>query len=515
MKEEKVAGIYTRVSTEEQKNGYSLEAQENTLKEYAKRKGYKVFDIYRDGGYSGKNFDRPEIQRMFKDLNRGNLDVILIWKVDRLSRNNTDVVNLIDHELTPNNKTLVVTSIEMDSSSPTGYMFISLLGTFARYERATIIDRVNSGMKQRAENGHWNGGIILGYDSKDKKLVTNKEESQIVKDIFELRALGKGYKVIANTLNGKGLKTKKGKDFSIAGIKATVHNHVYIGKTVWRKHAEWSTKRRKGKNEEPIIVQGHHQPIITEELWDKVQAVNEAQKKSFTTNRNFNGNLFLTGLLKCPKCGAGTVMSKVKGRKGDYLFYYMCQAYHTKGKSVCKSNLIKKEIIEPKVLEVIKQIVNNREFVQNLISEIREGNNTLNEDYVKDLKIYKQQLKKAYEKRSKLDNDYFSGDIEVTTYNRLMKRLQDEINQLELNMRSMESKMDNHNTDLTEEAIINTLENFNDLFDKADGKEKKLLIRSLIKEIHVEENRKDIKKITFWFSSVDVLPTNKERRTLS
>ncbi|WP_245208070.1 recombinase family protein [Sediminibacillus dalangtanensis] len=338
----KVAAIYTRVSTEEQKTGYSLDAQENTLKEYAKNKGYEIYDVYRDGGYSGKNFDRPEIQRLFKDLNKDRVDVILIWKVDRLSRNNTDVVNLIDNELTPNNKKLVVTSIEMDSSTPTGYMFISLLGTFARYERATIIDRVNSGMKQRAEQGYWNGGIILGYDSKNKKLVVNEEESKIVKEIFELRSIGKGYKVITNILNGKGLKTKKGKDFSIAGVKAVLHNHVYRGKLVWRKHAEWSTKRRKGKTD-PIIVQGHHEPIISEELWNKVQAVNEAQKKSFTTNRNFNGNLLLTGLLKCPKCGAGTVMSKAKGRKGDYIYYYMCQAFHTKGKSVCSSNLIKKK----------------------------------------------------------------------------------------------------------------------------------------------------------------------------
>ncbi|HFH7542347.1 TPA: recombinase family protein, partial [Streptococcus agalactiae] len=95
------AGIYIRVSTEEQKQGHSLEAQESMLKEFADKKGYEIYDVYNDGGYSGKNFNRPEIQRLLRDLKDDKIDVILVWKVDRLSRNNTDVMSLIDTELTP------------------------------------------------------------------------------------------------------------------------------------------------------------------------------------------------------------------------------------------------------------------------------------------------------------------------------------------------------------------------------------------------------------------------------
>lgn len=353
------AAIYIRVSTEEQKQGHSLEAQESMLKEFAEKKGYEIYDVYSDGGYSGKNFDRPQIQRLFSDLTNDRIDVILVWKVDRLSRNNTDVVSLIDNDLTTRNKKLIITSIDMDSSSPTGHMFISLLSTFARYERATIIDRVNAGMQKRAEKGYWNGGSILGYDSVDKQLVINEQESEIVREIFKLRADGKGYKFIANTLNDRGIKTKKGKDFSIPAIKLIVNNHIYIGKVVWKKHQEWSTKRREGRVE-PICVDGVHEAIIEQELWERVQEINEFQKKSFTSNRNFNGNFFLTGLLKCPKCGSGTVMSKSKKKNSDdYHLYYMCQAYHSKGRAVCGTNLIKKEEIERKVLNEISFLVNN------------------------------------------------------------------------------------------------------------------------------------------------------------
>ncbi|MEC2074005.1 recombinase family protein [Alkalihalophilus marmarensis] len=509
------AAIYIRVSTEEQKLGHSLEAQESMLKEFAEKKGYEIFDVYSDGGYSGKNFDRPEIQRLFNDLTKDKIDVILVWKVDRLSRNNTDVVSLIDNELTPRNKKLLITSIDMDSSSPTGHMFISLLSTFARYERATIIDRVNAGMQKRAEKGYWNGGSILGYDSVDKRLIINEQESAVVREIFKLRADGKGYKFIANTLNNRGIKTKKGKSFSIPAIKLIVNNHIYIGKMVWKKHQEWSTKRRAGKAE-PIIVDGVHEAIIEQELWTKVQEINEFQKKSFTSNRNFNGNFFLTGLLKCPKCGAGTVMSKSKKKNSDdYHLYYMCQAYHNKGKSVCGTNLIKKEEVEQKVLNEISFLVNNDDIFKELISELNSDNDKVNEIFIADLKNFNRQLKKAYDKRSKLDNDYFEGNIESSTYNRLMSDLQKEIEKLERNIRKSESEITRNESSIDKDEIIYTLKNFNKFFAIVSDEERKLLVRSLIKEIHMEENRKDVKKITFWFSSDNVLPSNKARRTVS
>ena len=182
------AAIYTRVSTEEQTKGFSLEAQEQELIAYAQRKSYKIVGIYQDGGYSGKDFNRPSFQRMMKDLREDKIDVILVWKVDRLSRNDSDVMTLIDKELTPRNKRIVLAAIDMDSSTTIGRLFISLLGVFANYERAVIIDRVSSGMDQRAKQGYSNGGQVLGYDSINGELVINNEEAEIVKLIFEMRA---------------------------------------------------------------------------------------------------------------------------------------------------------------------------------------------------------------------------------------------------------------------------------------------------------------------------------------
>ncbi|MET3507885.1 recombinase family protein [Halalkalibacter oceani] len=514
MNNQKIAALYTRVSTEEQQKGYSLEAQKDALSEYANREGYKVYDIYEDRGFSGKDFNRPEIQRMLIDLNRNCFDTILVWKVDRLSRNNSDVLNLIDQELLPKSKKLVITSINMDSTTSLGRMFISLLGTFASYERATIIDRVNSGMKKRAEKGCWNGGIVLGYDTSNKKLVINEEESKIVKEIFELRANQNGYKAIANKLNSKGLKTKKGKNFSISGIKLILSNPVYIGKLVWGKHKEWSLKRRNGKSE-PITEQGEHQPIISLELWDKVQKINEYQKQAYSTNRNFNGNFLLTGLLKCPKCGAGTVMSKSKKYKGGYYYYYMCQSFHSKGKTVCSSNLINKDMVEAKVINFIKEIVNDENIIVGILDELKKENVLPNKALLDDLQVYQKKLSNTITKQEKLDEDYFANKINAVAYNRLVSSLQKEIELIKSNINELKVKLDSVGINLTKDEVITALQNFEHLFKIADNQEKKHLIRALIKEVHMEENRKDIKKITFWFSSVDVLRPNKVRRTVS
>ena len=408
------AAVYNRVSTKEQVQNFSLEAQEMVVREYASRKGYEVTKVYTDDGYSGKDFGRPQFQLLLSDLKVDKFDVVLVWKVDRLSRNNTDVLVFLDRELHPKGKKLIITSIDMDSSTPQGKMFISLLGTFAAYERASIMDRVNNGMQKRALEGYWNGGKVLGYESHEKHLVVNTTERKLVEEIYLLREKGLGYKAIVNILNERKEKTKNGKPFSIPGIKVILENPVYIGKIKWGRYKEWNSKRRKGEAH-PIFVDGKHEAIINIELWDKVQEINKLHEQAYTNNRNFNGDLFLTGILKCPKCGAGTVMCKTKKRNADdYHIYYMCQAYHSKGKTVCSTNLVRKDVVEPKVLSIISEMVRNDNIVTSIINKFTLDKNNDIEPLNKEIMNMDKKLKSLYQKQEKLDRDYFANRIEAT-----------------------------------------------------------------------------------------------------
>ena len=516
--------IYKRVSTEEQKRtGFSLEGQEDELRAYAERKGYRIVGVYTDGGYSGKNFKRPEIQRLFSDMRNGDFDAILVWKVDRISRKNRDVLDLIDNELHPRNMKLLVSTCDIDSSNANGYMFISMLGTFAEYERSLIIERVSSGMEKRAKSGMWNGGIILGYDVVEKSLVINEEECEIVKQIFQLRANGYGYKAITNVLNSEGKKSKKNNSFSINAVKTILENKTYIGQLNWGTHREWEKKRRSGKTD-PISAEGVHEAIIDLGLWNRVQEVNKVNRDASTNTKNIKSEFILSGILRCPTCGAGTVMSKSKKRDGSgYHFYYMCQNYHTKGKDVCRSNLVKKELIEEQVLSYINGLISKSGIVNDIIDKINKEKHTDTDKLQEQIVAYKKELRVKEKELDAIDEEYRNKEITAKAYGRLSGKIEDEVDRLQGIVSDLEEKYGKVTSSysIDEKIVKEALENFNALFTGASNENKKILIKSLIKKIEVESNRKEIKRIVFWFledsalSLKNALPNNEGRRTVS
>lgn len=138
-------------------------------------------------------------------------------------------------------------SENIDTTTPGGKMFYTVMSSVAEMERATIIDRVKMGMNQRANQGMWNGGIVLGYDVINKELIVNEDEAKIVKEIFILASKGHGYKKIAYEMNKLGYKTKKKKDFSIATVKGILENPIYIGKIRYNQHENWAEKQERVK----------------------------------------------------------------------------------------------------------------------------------------------------------------------------------------------------------------------------------------------------------------------------
>jgi len=511
--------IYTRVSTEEQaKEGYSLGAQEDALRKYAESNNLEVYDVYSDDGYSGKSYERPEIQRLFKHLYDGKFQAILVKTVDRISRKLSDISKLQDEVLVPNNCRLLVSDNNLDSSTLDGKMFINLIGTFAEYERGMIISRVKAGMEKRAEQGYWNGGIVLGYNNINKQLVINTEEAKLVKRIFELRAEGKGYKYIAKTVNEEGYRSKKGNLFSIGTIKTILENEVYIGKCRWGKRKDWNTKRRKGVTKDYVLVEGKHEAIISLDLWAKAQTINNTNKESVSKNRNFHGDFILSGILRCPACGAGTVMSKSKKRDGSgYHLYYMCQAFASKGLKACKSNLIGKESIEKKVLQRVKELLNDMTIVEDVLERI-ESQKLLEKSSMKNtLLLNSKNLEKKKALLNKLNSDYSSEKLGARVYNMQAESILKDIDDMEERKRRVEREYEDLQSEstITKETIYQALEHFDSLYKTATFEQRKLLLRALIKKIEVEPNRKDIKCITFWFDYDDALLLSKTGGTVS
>ncbi|MES3704931.1 recombinase family protein [Staphylococcus ureilyticus] len=390
----KLVGGYIRVSTERQVEGYSIEVQITQIEQYCKFNGYELVDIYADRGISGKSMNRPELQRMLNDAKNGKLDCVMVYKTNRLARNTSDLLTIVE-ELHRQNVEFFSLSERMEVKNSTGKLMLQILASFSEFERNTILENIYTGQRQRALEGYYQGNLPLGYNNipdNKKELMINQHEANIVKYIFESYAKGHGYRKIANALNHKGYVTKKGNPFSISAVTYILSNPFYIGKIQFAKYKDWNEKRRKGLNDKPIIADGKHPPIISQELWDKVQS----RKKQVSQKPQVHGkgtNL-LTGIIHCPQCGAPMAASNTTNTLKDgtkkRIRYYSCSNFRNKGSKVCSANSVRADVIEKYVMDQILEIVKSDKVLTQVVERVNQdsqiGMDALNHDIA-----YKQQ----------------------------------------------------------------------------------------------------------------------------
>ena len=377
MKKKRIGG-YIRVSTEKQVMGYSIEGQITQIEQYCQFNGYELVDIYADRGISGKSMNRPELQRMLNDAKNGKLDCVMVYKTNRLARNTSDLLTIVE-ELHRQNVEFFSLSERMEVKNSTGKLMLQILASFSEFERNTILENIYTGQRQRALEGYYQGNLPLGYNNipdNKKELMINQHEANIVKYIFESYAKGHGYRKIANALNHKGYVTKKGNPFSISAVTYILSNPFYIGKIQFAKYKDWNDKRRKGLNDKPVIAEGKHTPIISQSLWDKVQA----RKKQVSKKPQVHGkgtNL-LTGIIACPQCSASmsasiTVNTLKDGTK-KRIRYYSCSNFRNKGSKVCSANSVRADVIEKYVMDQILEIVKSDKVLKQVVERVNQEN---------------------------------------------------------------------------------------------------------------------------------------------
>ena len=377
MKKKRIGG-YIRVSTEKQVMGYSIEGQITQIEQYCQFNGYELVDIYADRGISGKSINRPELHRMLNDAKNGKLDCVMVYKTNRLARNTSDLLTIVE-ELHRQNVEFFSLSERMEVKNSTGKLMLQILASFSEFERNTILENIYTGQRQRALEGYYQGNLPLGYNNipdNKKELMINQHEANIVKYIFESYAKGHGYRKIANALNHKGYVTKKGNPFSISAVTYILSNPFYIGKIQFAKYKDWNDKRRKGLNDKPVIAEGKHTPIISQSLWDKVQA----RKKQVSKKPQVHGkgtNL-LTGIIACPQCSASmsasiTVNTLKDGTK-KRIRYYSCSNFRNKGSKVCSANSVRADVIEKYVMDQILEIVKSDKVLKQVVERVNQEN---------------------------------------------------------------------------------------------------------------------------------------------
>lgn len=300
----KKAGLYCRVSTDIQMEGYSIDAQKDFLKSYCKMHEIDNYEFYIDGGYSGSNINRPDMQRLIEDVEDHKIDIVVVFKLDRLSRSQKDTLYLIEEVFNPNDCGFVSIKENFDTNTPFGKAMVGILSVFAQLERETILERTRIGRKKRAEEGLWygTGNLPFAYDYDEKKgiLVPNKEKVEIVNKMVELYLQGMPMTQVGALF---GLQDQT--------VRSIFTSPVGLGKIPYKDE----------------IFEGQHEPIMTQETYDKLQ---QKMKERAVTYKH--ANYLLAGKIVCGKCGAKYRYQKA-GTSSIRLYCYSQQT--------SKKNLVK------------------------------------------------------------------------------------------------------------------------------------------------------------------------------
>lgn len=376
----KRVAAYARVSTLEQsESGYSISGQLSVIEEYCNSNDLNLIGTYVDRGISGKSLNkRDQLKRLLEDVKHDKIDILIVWKNSRLSRNTRLLLEIIDM-LTAHNVTFYSISEDLRIDTASGRFMLQVMAALAEFERNETAENVVLGMKKRARDGYTNGNQVLGYDNVEeadgtKALAINENEAPLIRFIFERYLQNQGLRAIANEMNHRGYRTKKGNTFSTTAVRDILHNPVYVGMVRYAQYEQWDLKRRRGKSDHPILVKGNHKAIISHSIWEQTQSRLKLQSRE--PKWNHLGTNVLTGLLRCPECGGPMIASNTTNTLKDgtkkRTRYYSCQAFRSKGSAVCHANSIRADVAESLVVEKLNRVLSAPDVGQKVVQQMEK-----------------------------------------------------------------------------------------------------------------------------------------------
>ena len=509
---------YKRVSTAMQIDGYSLEAQRARMKAYADFNDYEIVGEYEDAGKSGKSIEgRMQFRQMMEDVKSGkdNISYVLVFKLSRFGRNAADVLSTLQ-VMQDFGVNLICVEDGIDSSKDAGKLMISVLSAVAEIERENIRVQTMEGRIQKAREGKWNGGFApYGYQLVNGKLEINEEEAVAIRTIYDQYVnTDIGSNGISKYLENHGIRKiqrQNGKNplFDAHLVRLILKNPVYCGKIAYGRR---KTEKIHGTRNEYhlveqdnfLLVDGLHEAIIPEDVWNAAQAKLIAQAKKYEhVNKGKNERThLLSGIVKCPICGAGMYGNKCIKRKKDGtkykdFFYYGCKHRNMQRGHKCDyKKQIREELLDDAVAEVIVKLVSNPNFATMMQEKINMKVDTTAID--QEISNYEKQLRQDYSIKSKLieeidnlnpdDRHYIrrKSDLDDRLY-----RMYDKIEELESQLIDARAKKTSIEAEkVTGDNIYKVLICFDKLYFAMNDVERRQLIEALIEEIQIYEERK-------------------------
>ena len=427
-----------------QVEGYSIDAQKELLVNFAKSKEYSSYKFYIDGGYSGKDLNRPAIQELMKDVENHEIDTVIVFKLDRISRSQRDTLYLIEEVFNKYNVSFISVRENFDTTSPFGKAMIGILSVFAQLERETILERTRLGLRKRAEAGLWRGGgkipFPYDYDEKQGILIPNPGKVELLNKMITLYLGGSSFLQISNIV---------GMDESM--VEKRILSRTNLGIIPY-------------KGEE---FEGQHEPVVSEEIYNRIIKMNKLRSKSRTAR-----HYLLSGKIYCGKCGA-----KYRYQKwGKRLICYCYSQQKSRPKFIkdpnCKNKRYDSFEIEDAVLEnIFAMSLDEKMFEENML--------ILNVNTVEELE---NRINKLSNQIENLLN-YISLGIAI-------KETSNKINVLEEERKKLKEQLkDEKEAQSQIETIKSMIKDLREVWNYMAFNEQRLIIEHLVEKIVIDDNK--------------------------
>ncbi|MGD8191646.1 recombinase family protein [Brevibacillus ginsengisoli] len=459
--------LYIRVSTDEQaKEGYSIPAQKDKLMAYIRSQDWEFVDLYIDEGRSGKDLERQELHRLRADIRTGRIEVVLVYRLDRLTRSVLDLYHLLQEFETYQVKFRSATEI-YDTTTAMGRLFLTLVAALAQWERENLGERTRMGKEEKIKQGKRAGGNIpYGYRLDHGTLAIHDQEATTVKLIYQLYHQYGNMNRVADRLFQLGIFSRKGTPFSVKTVRDILRNPVYIGTLRYNHARKHQNKNKAVPLEDVILIENAHPAILSAEDFSSLQQQLKHQSKK--SPRTLSSTYLFSGLVLCPHCRHTLIGKTSKNHR-----YYHC-SYTKPG--ACHQYSIREDQLERLFIQLFQTLLR-----QITIQLLPLTQNTTLELKPNEQSLYQKEQAHLTQKEHRLHELFLAGMIDIQEFQKQITAIQqrrEEINEL-LNQKESSDALNDESC----QTLIETLLNVDQIWNYMSRDEQQKVIHLLVASI--------------------------------
>ncbi|HEX5246373.1 MAG TPA: recombinase family protein [Gaiellaceae bacterium] len=485
--------LYTRISTDEENQPTSLHTQRERLEAFCKaQEGWSIVAHHEDQS-TGAKLDRAGLQAALDLARRGAIDMLLVYRVDRLSRKVRQLAQLAE-ELDTLNVVLRSATEPFDTGSAAGRMMLQMLAVFAEFEHATIVDRVTAGIERRAREGKWaTGRLPFGYQRNERKeVVPDERTAPTVKRIFDLYTREQlGTAAVARVLTDEHAPAPAA-GWQPAAVQWLLENEAYLGRVIWRGQG----------------LPGLHEPLVDEFTFARAQRLLRERGDDMALRRSNPGDYLLSGLLRCGRCKRAYVGMSAKGNGGTY-HYYACSGRQKLGPKGCDGERIPRDKLEAAVIGQLASLYRDSAVIRDAIDAATEQRQSDGAALEEQRRALAEEIRRAERALDRYYSAFETGDLDAKRFQTRTAALETRLVDLHEQDLALAARLAPQAPTTPDAAnlaaVADQLEN---LVSTGDPKQAKALLRLLVKDLRVNARNEILPTHRIVTDAVCALPSS-------